>query len=357
VLVIGVFNEEGFATHIAETLAAMGHTATIFEAGLYQLGGVRGIRRQIQSVRNLLHDAGRSVTFVRKRFTRRLQRAASAPRIDLTIVCHDFLFPAEVEMLREVTGSPVILWFPDALLNFGRGYFLNARYSALFFKDPYIVSLLRRTLSLPVYYLPECYNPLRHHPVTIDTADQVEYGCDIATAGNVYSYRVAFFNELGKRDVKIWGNPAPSWMRMGAVASMVQRRYVTHDAKAKAFLCAKIVLNNLHPAEIWGINARAFEIAGIGGFQLIDWRPGLDQLFKDGEEIVSFRGMEDLRQKLDHYLVEDERRHRIATNGRVRAEREHTYEHRLRLLIDTATSNAQGYPLPDCADPSVELSQ
>jgi len=354
--VVGVFCEEGFATHIAETLGKMGHTAIAFEASVRRSSSARGIRRKIQSARAQLHEIARSTGIPRHGFVRRLRRAAAGGRIDLTIVCHDFLIPAEAELLREATGAPIALWFPDALANFGRCYFLNGRYDALFFKDPYIVAVLRPALGPAVYYLPECYNPLRHHPVEVGTEDQGVYGCDVATAGNLHSYRVAFFNELERYDVKIWGYPPPQWMRMGAVASMVQDKFVAYDTKARAFLCAKVVINNLHPAEIWGINARAFEIAGIGGFQLVDWRPGLDQLFKDGDELVSFRGMSDLRDKLDYYLVHQDERRRIATNGRLRAEREHTYEHRLNVLIDTCVSGGQGYPLPDCANYSLRHS-
>jgi spore maturation protein CgeB len=106
------------------------------------------------------------------------------------------------------------------------------------------------------------------------------------------------------------------------------------------------VLNTLHPSEIWGLNARAFEAAGVGAFQMVDWRPGLEQLFEDGREIVTFRGIADLRERLTHYLADPDGRLSIARNGRDRAAADHTYALRLRLLMETVYGPGDGYPLP-----------
>jgi len=284
---------------------------------------------------------------VRKRFVDRLMTAARARPIDLTLVCHDFLRPNEVRRIKDVTGAPAALWYPDHIGNFGRSWFLNADYDALFFKDPFIVHTLGRNLDKPIFYLPECHNPNRHEIAGLSDEELRTFGCDIATAGNMYAYRAEFFAQLCDYDVKIWGNPPPIWMNSDAIRSMIQGRYVANEDKARAFLGAKIVVNNLYPAEVWGINARAFEIAGIGGFQLLDWRPGLDALFEDGREVVSFRSMADLREKIDYYLPREDERREIAERGRLRAHRDHSFQVRLPLLVETALGRAQGHPMPD----------
>ena len=75
----------------------------------------------------------------------------------------------------------------------------------------------------------------------------------------------------------------------------------------------------------------------------------LGQLFEDGRELVSFRSMEDLREKIDHYLPLEEERREIARKGHERALRDHSFELRLPLLVETAFGRAQGYPLPEIA--------
>jgi spore maturation protein CgeB len=237
------------------------------------------------------------------------------------------------------------MWYPDHLANFGKAHFMTAPYDGLFFKDPYIVHALSDVLASAVHYLPECFNPDRHRLPDGEIIG-ADYACDVTTAGNSHSWRVALFNQLGEYDVKLWGAPPPLWMPQGAVAAMHQGRPVLNEDKARAFLGAKVVLNNLHYGEVLGVNVRTFEAAGIGAFQLVDWRPGMAQLFEDGKELVTFRDVADLKRLLDLYLPQADERQAIAAAGKRRAHAEHTYRHRLELLLATLAGTERGFPCP-----------
>jgi spore maturation protein CgeB len=345
ILIIGKFYREGFGLHIAETLTDMGHQVRRYEPGIRsgRLGGRLGHR--LDQVRSVIYSATDNLPKIRARRMRALSDVVERSLLDLVLVCHDFLWPSEVSEIKRRSGAQVVLWFPDALVNFGRGYFMNADYDALFFKDPYIVYALREVLRIPMYYLPECFNPKRHR-LPEGEQRRPEYACDIATAGNLHSWRYAFYRHLVDYDVKLWGQPPPLWLPTGTIQSMHQGRLVLNEDKARAFLGAKVVVNNLHYGEIWGVNVRTFEAAGIGAFQMVDWRPGLAQLFEDGKELVSFRGIADLKEKLDFWLPKDEERREIAAAGKRRAHSEHTYRHRLDLLLATLAGQEHGYPLP-----------
>jgi len=238
------------------------------------------------------------------------------------------------------------MWFPDHFGTMGRGYFMNALYDGLFFKDPYIVHILGDVLTSPVYYLPECFNPEKHWLPEEAIGHDPTYQCDITTAASQHSWRVAFFKHLADYDVKLWGNPAPLWMPAGPVAKMYQGQPVHNHDKVRAFRGAKIVVNNLYYSETWGVNARCFEAAGAGAFQMVDWRPGLGQLFEDGKELIAFRSMADLKQKIDYWLPREAERRVIAEAGMRRAHAEHTYVLRLGLLLDTLAGTRHGYPTP-----------
>jgi spore maturation protein CgeB len=346
IMVVGRFYEEAFAEHIAETLVRMGHSVVRFEPGWKRSTAGGQLRARLRNVRLRASDILQSVPVVRRSLTRRLLTAARSERIDLTIVCHDFLLPAEVGALRDVTGAPAVLWFPDHLAQLGRAAFLNSSFDVLFFKDPFIVSTLRRETSARLEYLPECCNPDRHRPVPLSDSDRTRYGCEIATAGNMYPSRVSVFRQLNDFEVRIWGNPAPRWLQLGPVEQMLQGRFVANEEKSKAFLGAKVVVNNLHPAEVWGINVRAFEVCGIGACQVLTWRPGLQQLFDDGVEVISYRNVKELRALLPALLNDDDRRARVAEAGMRRARQEHTYERRLDMLIKSALMGEAAYPLP-----------
>lgn len=346
ILVIGKFYTEGFALHIAETLMGMGHHVRRFEAG-FRSGRIDGrFGHRLDQVRGAIHSASDGLPPVRARRMRGLWRVAENGPLDVAIVCHDFLWPTEVAELKRRTKAQVSMWFPDTIANFGRGFFMNAPYDGLFFKDPYIVHILGDVLSSPVRYLPECFNPTCHWLPEEAIGHHVSYQCDITTAGNYHSWRVAFYKHLREYDVKLWGNPPPLWMPAGSLAGMHQGRAVYNFDKVRAFKGAKIVVNNLLYSETWGVNVRTFEAAGAGAFQMVDWRPGLGQLFEDGKELIAFRSMADLRQKIDYWLPREAERRAIAEAGMRRAHAEHTYAQRLRLLLDTLAGTQHGYTLP-----------
>lgn len=347
IFVIGKFNTEAFGSHIAETLETMGHSVTRHEIGVHQNSTATVLRKRLRQATASIYDLAKQLRGVRARETRVLLDVAKRARADLVIVTHDFLLPDQVRDLRDATGASVVLWFPDHIARFGKAFFLNAPYDALFFKDPYIVHTLRRDLQLSVYYLPECCNPRYHTPVPLTDSDRARFQCEITTAGNLYPNRIAFFSRLADYDVKIWGHPPALWLDTSPVRQMLHSTFVAGPEKAKAFRAAKIVLNNLHPAEIWGVNTRAFEIAAVGGFQMVNWRLGTAQLFEEGREIVSFSDHVDLRIKLDHYLHADTERAQIAEAASARALRDHTYERRLGVLLRTMTEGSGGYPMPD----------
>jgi len=346
ILVIGKFFTDVFAMHIAETLAAQGYSVQRFEPGV-KLHRIEGrIGQRLDQALSTVHGATDSIPRIRKRRMRGLWERLEEQRPEVVIVCYDFLWADEVAAIKRRTGASIAMWFPDHLANFGRAHFMNAAYDALFFKDPYIVHILRGRLASPVRYLPECFNPARHRLPEGEVIGP-EYRCDITTAGNAHSWRVALYNQLGRYDVKLWGGPLPLWMPNGPAKAMHQGRSVMNDEKARAFLGAKIVLNNLHYGEIWGVNVRTFEAAGIGAFQIVDWRPAVDQLLDDGKEVVTFRHREDLLPMIDYWLRHDDERAAVARAGKRRAAAEHTYAHRLSLLLDSLAGRADGYPMPD----------
>lgn len=348
ILVIGRFFEEGVALFIAEELARMGHEVLRFDPGpiVKPYGGrlqfywARLRREALQTVQQMRTVAGREVHG--KRLRKLLDAAGD---VDLMLSTHDYLSPADAEAVKAQTRAPLVLWYPDPVWSFRRHMFLNAPYDMLFFKDPYLVHVIRSKLGKRVYYMPECYSPHSLDPAMVQSGDPA-WATDICIAGNLYAYRVALFQQMADHDMKIWGPPAPNWMRTGALGPMIQNRFVAHADKVRAFRGAKIVLNTLNPSEIWGTNVRTFEACGAGAFQIVDWRPGLGQLFEIGTEVEIFTDLDDLRAKVTHYLAAPEARDRIAQAGHARARRDHTYKVRLGQLLDVVAGRSDGYPEP-----------
>jgi spore maturation protein CgeB len=348
ILVIGRFFEEGVALFIAEELTRMGHEVLRFDPGptLASFGGKA--RFYYNRARSITIDAVQKVRMMAGQDLHgaKLRRLITqAGGVDLVLSTHDFLTPADAEALKAATHAPLILWYPDPVWSFRRHMFLNASYDMLFFKDPYLVHMVRSKLGKRVFYMPECYSPHSLDP-SMAAPDDPAWATDICIAGNLYAYRVALFQQLIDHDMKIWGLPAPPWMRTGDLTPKLQNRYVAHADKARAFCGAKIVLNTLNPSEIWGTNVRTFEACGAGAFQIVDWRPGLEHLFEIGKEVEVFTDTNDLLSKIDFYLAAPQERIEIAQAGHSRALRDHTYRVRLGQLLDVVEGRSSGYPEP-----------
>jgi spore maturation protein CgeB len=327
VLVIGSnANEDSFEAHVSESLAAMGCVPRL----LHNIGNLSVIGKALNKA---------ALTVLREPERRRepgILRAAAefAPDVILVLLGNQ-LSPKTVEALRKTSRVPIVCWCQDQLSTLGRQYLLGAAYDAVYVKDRYMQSLFSRMIrSAPFYYLPEACNPRVHRPLELTDAEAATYGCDLMIAGTLYYYRQEILQELRDFDVKVWGY-RPDWL-VDRMPGRFMGRDVRGDQKVRATLAARICLNTLHYAEVDGLNCRAFEIAGCGGFQLVSEVSVLGEHFEPDVEVVAFRNVEELREKARYYLERPELRREIAARGRARAHRDHTYENRLVEILTRA---------------------
>ncbi len=230
---------------------------------------------------------------------------------------------------RELTA---VMWCPDHLTLFHRQYVFVAPWDYLFFKDRYIVDFFREKLQLNAHLLPLACYPKWHRKVALSPEEQEIYGCEITTAGGFYYYRTKFLEHFLQYQMKIWG-PPPSNFIKSPVLKFAQGRYVGELEKAKAFNGAAIVLNNMHYAEIMGVNQRVFDACGCGAFQIVDASPVMADYFIPGKELVCFRNLKELQELIPYYLNRPQERAEIAQAGYQRAHREHTFQHRLEKML------------------------
>jgi spore maturation protein CgeB len=196
----------------------------------------------------------------------------------------------------------------------------------------------RMIRSTNFYYLPEACNPRMHRPLNLSEQDRKVYGCDVMIAGTLYYYRQEILQQLIQQldgiRLKIWGS-RPDWL-VDRLPERYMGRYVYGDDKVRAALGAKICLNTLHYAEVNGLNCRAFELAGCGGFQMVTRVPALSEHFEPDVEVVTFSSVDELIEKTRYYLCNPDLAAAIAERGRLRAHRDHTYEHRLTEILRIA---------------------
>lgn len=334
VAIIGRFGTEAFGLHISETLEANGHSVSRCDPFLDVRLGWYDLNYPVTSVRKLRNHLLREF-FSTEHYAKKLASTLGqwSDDYDLILSTHDFLSPLTLQELKRRFSAKLVLWFPDHLARLERGFMLCGLYDALFFKDPFMVQRFHDELGLPnVHYLPECCRADLH----AGDESPVSESCDIGTAGNVHTSRAAVLKRLIREGHKItvWGPPVSNWLSP-LKKHLDSQPFVANEQKAMAFRSCKIVLNTTHPAEVHGTNVRTFEAAAAGAFQLVNFRPALRELFEPNIELVDFKGIDDLVEKVAHYLNHPEERHRIGAAARKRALQNHTYQHRLEQLLVT----------------------
>jgi hypothetical protein len=82
----------------------------------------------------------------------------------------------------------------------------------------------------------------------------------------------------------------------------------------------------------YAANMRMFEATGVGALLVTESATNLPDFFEPGQEVVAYDGVDDLVEKIRHFLEHDEERRQIAAAGQRRTLTEHTYGHRMRQL-------------------------
>jgi spore maturation protein CgeB len=331
VLVVGSYAYiDSFEWHVTDSLRHMGCTVELFNT----YAGISGLPGLAVKVSHKLRQA-----FLRepeRQVERRLLSTIGtfAPTVVLVLLGNQ-ISPKAIARIRRQSKTRIICWCQDQMTTLGRQFLLGGEYDAVFVKDKYMQDLFSRMIrSTQFYYLPEACNPRMHRPIELSASDRATYGCDVMIAGSLYYYRQEILRQFDGMDLKVWGY-RPDWL-IDRLPARFMGRDVHGDDKVRAARAAKVCVNTLHYAEVNGLNCRAFELAGCGGFQLITSVPALAEHFIPGAEIAIFSTVDELIDKTRYYLGNPDEAKAIAERGRLRAHKDHTYEHRLSTILRIA---------------------
>ena len=105
-----------------------------------------------------------------------------------------------------------------------------------------------------------------------------------------------------------------------------------HQKMAEIYSSAKIVFNISLRDDV---NMRVFEGVCSGSLLVTDDLAdnGLEELFRSGEHLITYRTPEEAVEKIRYYLDHPEERERIAAQGRKHLLSRHTYRHRMAALL------------------------
>lgn len=109
---------------------------------------------------------------------------------------------------------------------------------------------------------------------------------------------------------------------------------VPNDRMGAVYARYQVSLNVHAQVVRGGTNMRTFECAAYGISQVVEYRPGIENLFTPGEEIRVFHDELEMTEQIDRILKDRQEARRLAERARRRALSEHTYEQRVRVLLE-----------------------
>lgn len=188
-------------------------------------------------------------------------------------------------------------------------------------------------------FLPHGYDPDIHHPIELDERDVAQLGCDVSFVATHMPVKEevldALLNLRPKLDLRIWGN---QWEKCRS--SRLRARASGSDARGLMY--SKIIAASRINLAIMGVTkeardettTRTYEIAAVGGFMLHQRSPELLELFEEGKEVASFGSVQELAEKIDHYLAHPEERQAVAAAGHRRCVPAYSYDARMSFILD-----------------------
>lgn len=201
------------------------------------------------------------------------------------------------------------------------------KYDIVFVASQEYAGILNDRLATRVEPLLQCTDPEVFFPKKED--DLLE---DILFVGSTrLVYRTIVKDVLQtNHDVSVYGSGWEEFID----SKFIKGEFIPNDELHKNYSSCKILLNDhWDDMKKFGfISNRLFDALACGTFVISDEISAAKELFDDN--IVTYNGVDDLNTKLEYYLANDDERELKAKNGKEIVLKSHTFENRVKSLID-----------------------
>lgn len=145
--------------------------------------------------------------------------------------------------------------------------------------------------------------------------------------------RIAYVSALADESIHVWGDS--EWKRiatknrgmryMGAASFGHEMTLVYNGAGIN------VDVNRIYQPDV--VPLRVFDVLACGGFLIAEHSEALEHLFTIGEELESYRTLEELEQKVAHYLAHPDEARAIGERGLAAVRERHTMRLRVKQLL------------------------
>lgn len=278
-----------------------------------------------------------------REFNSYLLRVAVAFKPHLIFVFKGQFVERGTVMAWKKLGVPVVNYFPDvSMLAHGKHIpQCIPHYDFIFTTKTFGVTDLAGKFNYPIeriHFIPHGFDPQVHRK--IDDGDR-SFACEASFIGTYSQHKERYLAALSAAipdlNLKVWGG---NWYQStrSELESRIQGIGVHGDLFALAInqsaINIALLSEKVKGASLGDqITSRTFQIPGAGGFMLHQRTEEVLEYFEEDEEIVCFETEEDLIDKVTYYRKNDLERRKIAENGYLRAQKNHSQVSRAAEII------------------------
>lgn len=271
--------------------------------------------------------------------------------------------PLTLSKIKEKYPSAIFVnWFFDKYLS-DKPIWENIQYhDTIRFYDYYFCSLKGVVNKLNdlgfenVYFLPEACDEDLNGETLINHYQEQKYGEDISFVGTLglsaHTQRIKILEKIVKEgfNIKVWGKVACEWKYLSPeLKDKCMNQEVVNESHSRVAQSSLINLGIDQDVSLeLGQSARMYRVLCAGGLYLTTYVKGLESMFninKDGkaitgeEDLVVYYSQEDLINKLDFLLENEDVRKKIAKNGQKTVLEKHTFKDRIKDMIKITRVN------------------
>jgi spore maturation protein CgeB len=281
-------------------------------------------------------DSGGLLASKKKRVNAGLVEAVSEFRPDLLFVTGGLeILPETVGAVRK-GGVVTANWFPSDPYEFEESKKIAPSYDFYFTSDSALISAYKEVGQKNIHFLPFCCEPHFHKKVQLTEEEKKKYSAEISFVGQCNKPRQKLLETLADFDLKVFG---AGWVKRVKKGSPLYGKVFdpVYPAELPKVYSASAIVLNIH---FWfgcfthGVNVRLFEAAGCAACQICDFQEQIPQLFLPEKEVIIFRTESELVQLAQRLVPARDSASEIGAHAQARAYRDHTYEIRMREVLD-----------------------
>jgi spore maturation protein CgeB len=254
-----------------------------------------------------------------------------------------FIYPNLLDKIKSL-NIKIVNFYPDVSM-FSHGNYIPRnlpKYDLIFTTKTFGIDDLRERFGLiNSIFIPHGFDPEIHRPFENSLTDNSDLSNDVSFIGTWSPKKEKTLSLLIKAipnlKLNIWGN---QWNKASSLnlKKAIKHNAITGDLYALAIISSKInlgllseIVNGASSGDL--ITSRTFHIPASGGFLMHESNVESLNYYQKDIEAAFFENIEDLIEKVQYYLINNNEREAIRIAGYKRAIKDHSLDNRADLIL------------------------